>query len=151
MFWYSPFWSLFLDESIDEFLVSDELRKSLALGADSNAFSDEQRNEFIHHVFSHLALGGWICQYEDTLAEYLEATRIRINNLNLIIVYKDFISVRKSSEGKVEVSSRVFKVVGFTSTSPLFSNEHKQNFCYVSVNGIDGGPRVVDVWYHALT
>jgi hypothetical protein len=95
-------------------------------------------------VFKGLALGGWICQFEDGVQEYLETTKL---------VYKDLISVRKGTDGSLEVSSRVYKIIGFemTSKSPLFTNEHIQNFCYVSVKGIGGvGPSVVDVWYHAF-
>ena len=45
-------------------------------------FSDEQRNEFIFLLFRHLCLGGAVCQYEDTVQPYLDATKA---------IYKDLI------------------------------------------------------------
>jgi hypothetical protein len=147
--------NLWIDEYIEPegFLVSDELRKCLARGEESSEFTKEQRNEFIHHVFKVLALGGWICQYEEEISEYLETTKLSESPSSNFKVYKDLVSVRKNKEGALEVTSRVYKVLGFEKTSkcPLFSSEHMQNFCYVSIKGIGGaGPRVLDVWYHAF-
>ncbi|KAJ3391260.1 hypothetical protein HDU92_009120 [Lobulomyces angularis] len=137
-----------LDEYIDPpgFLISDELRKCLAMEASEvyPIFTQEERKEFIFHVFKSLCLGGKICQYEDNISSYLEATKL---------VYKDLISVRKNAKtGDLEVSSHVFKIYGFNqvSKSPLFPMDHPQNFCYLSIKGVDGkGAKVVDVFYHA--
>jgi len=45
-------------------------------------FSEEDRREFIFLVFRHLCLGGAVCQYEDTIQPYLDATKA---------IYKDLI------------------------------------------------------------
>lgn len=140
-----------IDEDIHGFLVSDELRKSLASN-DDKIFSREEQQEFLFHVFKSLSLGGWICQYEDTLEQSLEATKLVYKVKICVFMGKDLISVRKGNHGKLHVSSRVFKVTGFDEVekSPLFASDHVQNFCFVSVKGIGGiGPRVVDVWYHS--
>ena len=45
-------------------------------------FTEEERNEFLFQLFRHLCLGGTICQYEDTIQPYLDATKA---------IYKDLI------------------------------------------------------------
>jgi len=45
-------------------------------------FSAEERNEFLFLLFRHLCLGGAVCQYEDTVQPYLDATKA---------IYKDLI------------------------------------------------------------
>ncbi|KAJ3062258.1 hypothetical protein HDU98_001860 [Podochytrium sp. JEL0797] len=129
-----------LDEYVDSFVVADELRKCLLMPESEtySSFSEEDRKEFVFHVFRALCLGGKVCQYEDEIGEYLGATKK---------VYKDLISVTKDTSGSLVVSSLVFEIKGVASSvSPLFPCEHPQNFCYVSV---DAGKRVVNVWYHA--
>lgn len=128
-----------LDEYVDNFIVSDDLRKCLLMPEFEfyDIFSDVERKEFIFHVFKSLCLGGKLCQYEDSIKEYNESTKL---------VYKDLISVVKDESG-LRVSSHVYKIVGADSAhSPLFPMEHVQNFCYVS---IDAMRRHVNIWYHA--
>ena len=45
-------------------------------------YSTKERNEFIFRLFKHLAIGGVICQYEDTIQPYIEATKA---------IYKDLV------------------------------------------------------------
>ena len=45
-------------------------------------YSDKERNEFVFRLFKHLAIGGIICQYEDTIQPYIDATKS---------IYKDLI------------------------------------------------------------
>lgn len=73
-----------LDEYVDNFIVSDNLRKCLIMPVSESydSFSTEDREEFIFHVFTALALGGKLCQYEDAIKEYTESTKL---------VYKDLI------------------------------------------------------------
>lgn len=40
-----------------------------------SAYSAEERDEFLFRLLRHLALGGALCQYEDTIAPYLDAAR----------------------------------------------------------------------------
>ncbi|KAJ3010277.1 hypothetical protein HKX48_007499 [Thoreauomyces humboldtii] len=130
-----------LDEYHERFLVADELRRCLIVEeAETYAlFGQEEREEFIFHVFKALCLGGKLCQYEDELEPYLNATKL---------IYKDLISVAKDPQtNKLRVSSLVYKVTGLdSSVSPLFPSEHPQNFCYVS---IDPMKRTVSLLYHA--
>lgn len=45
-------------------------------------YSESERSEFIFRLFRHLCLGGAICQYEDTVQPYLDATKA---------IYKDLV------------------------------------------------------------
>jgi len=55
------------------------------------AFTEAERKEFIFHIFMRLAIGGGMCQYEDLIEPYLNATKL---------FYKDLVSVTKDSETK---------------------------------------------------
>jgi len=44
-------------------------------------FSDEERDEFLFLLFRHLCLGGAVCQYEDTVQPYLDATKALYKDL----------------------------------------------------------------------
>eukprot|EP01052_Picozoa_sp_SAG31_P062366 SAG31_NODE_21348_length_552_cov_0.567329_2_plen_68_part_01 len=52
-------------------------------------YSDEERNEFLFKIFSHLVLGGGMCQHEDEIVPYFEATKK---------FYKDLLAVRKNPD-----------------------------------------------------
>ncbi|KAK3739647.1 hypothetical protein RRG08_010147, partial [Elysia crispata] len=92
------------DEFMNEFTISDNLRQML-LNEDSDVyceFSEREREEFLFRVFSHLCLGGRLCQFEDNVNPYLEVTKA---------VYKDLISVQKNPETKeLSILSHVFQV-----------------------------------------
>ncbi|KAA3669967.1 uncharacterized protein DEA37_0006560 [Paragonimus westermani] len=65
------------DEVIAGVLVSDELRKFL-LDEDSEAshvLTEKEKSEFLYKIFFHLSVGGELCQNEDNIKEYSEATR----------------------------------------------------------------------------
>ena len=65
------------DEYYESFLISDELRKCLLMEEFENydIFSEQDRKEFIFHLFKGLCLGGRLCQYEDNIEPYLNTTR----------------------------------------------------------------------------
>ncbi|ORY36014.1 hypothetical protein BCR33DRAFT_491664 [Rhizoclosmatium globosum] len=131
-----------MDEYTDGgFLVADELRKCLLMPEAETypVFSEADRREFVFHVFKAVCLGGRLCQYEDEIGPYLDATKK---------IYKDLISVTKDREtGKLAVSSHVFQIKSLeSSVSPLFPIQHPQNFCYISVDPVK---RYVNVFYHA--
>ncbi|KAL2916999.1 hypothetical protein HK105_203431 [Polyrhizophydium stewartii] len=130
-----------LDEYVDSFLVSDELRKCLLMPEYElyDIFTENDRREFIFHVFKAICLGGRLCQFEDELGPYLDVTKK---------LYKDLITVVKDPQtGRLRVASLIFKIKSVeSSVSPLFPFEHPQNFCYVSIDPIR---RHVNLWYHA--
>ena len=98
-------------------------------------YSEEERNEFLFHIFKSMIIGGASNQYEDYADQYFEATK------NL---YKDLLSVQKNASGDIEILSKVFKVNDLGQGGVLFKTDHQTNYCYVIV---DPMTRIVNVWY----
>ncbi|XP_005102588.2 cilia- and flagella-associated protein 300 [Aplysia californica] len=119
------------DEFIGDFTISDNLRQML-LNEDSDVFcefNEKEREEFLFLLFSHICLGGRLCQYEDNIQPYLEVTKA---------LYKDLISVQKDPETKaLSILSHVFKVCCYDDHGDVFfpsSKLHPQNFAYLVVD-----------------
>lgn len=130
-----------MDDVRDGVPISDMLREMILCDESENAelYPEEERAEFLWHVFERLALGGPCCQFEDRLSHYLEATKR---------LYKEFVSVAKNpATGKIEVASNVFRVSGVTTESGagLFPTTARTNFCYVTLDPLR---RQCKVWYH---
>ncbi|CAL8107580.1 unnamed protein product [Calicophoron daubneyi] len=92
------------DDMIHSVLVSDELRRCLIDEESENyqLIADEERQEFLFQLFSHICIGGELCQSEDNINDYIEFSRR---------LYRDLISVQKCKEGKeVQVISKVYAV-----------------------------------------
>lgn len=129
------------DEVMDDFLISDELRKVL-LDPDSanyRVFSDSQRAEFLFQIFKHLALGGPVNQYEDTIVPYLDMTKA---------FYKELVTVVKDpNTKKVQTASTIFEVIPLAGEDEVFpgNRQHTQTFCYLI---IDNARKQVKLWYH---
>ena len=127
------------DEYLEGMVMGDRLRYALAFEESEyyEIFDDKMRDEFIFRIFQHLVLGGSICQYEDSVNEYLTNTQM---------FYKDLVSVFKDSEtGEIKVGSHIFAITQ-TNESDLYSEaEHPQNFAYVIIDPIHWH---VNVWYH---
>ena len=82
-------------------MVADELREMLVNEDSEHAFvfSDEEKEEFLFHIFKALAIGGTMMQYEDLAAPYFDTAKG---------IYKDFLTVyRNAGSGKVEIANRV--------------------------------------------
>lgn len=130
-----------MEEIVDGISVADRLRYSLIM-EDSEyylIFNENDRKEFLFHLFKNISLGGPICQYEDNVNEYLNATKL---------VYKDLIQVIMDSDTKeIKVISHVFKIKSVQKVN-LFDNDHIQNFFYLI---IDPSNRIVSVLYHKWT
>ncbi|XP_056417520.1 cilia- and flagella-associated protein 300 [Hyla sarda] len=132
-----------LDEYVDDFIVSDELRKVLLL-EDSEKyeiFSPSDRQEFIFLLFKHLCLGGAVCQFEDTVDPYLEMTKS---------MYKELLSVQKDPETKqIKIISSVFKVNASDENGLCYPSPrpHEQTFAYLIVDPLK---RHVVVLYHCF-
>ncbi len=47
-----------------------------------DAYSESEREELMFRLFSHVCLGGEICQYEDNVQPYLDTTKL---------IYKDLL------------------------------------------------------------
>ncbi len=44
-------------------------------------FSETDRKEFLFCLFKHMCLGGEVCQYEDSIQPYLDATKLLYKDL----------------------------------------------------------------------
>ncbi|BFZ00484.1 hypothetical protein BsWGS_03523 [Bradybaena similaris] len=132
------------DEFKDEFAISDNLRQML-LNEDSDVyceFTERERDEFLFLLFSHMCLGGQLCQFEDNVNPYLDVTKA---------VYKDLISVQKNPETKVlSIISHVFKVCCYDDNDEVcFPSQKKQiqDFSYLIVDPLK---RTVICFYHTF-
>lgn len=144
--------------------VSDQLRGVFMLNEDEtecyDAFSEDERSEFLWHVMRRLVAGGAVNQYEDEFEPYKDATRD---------VYKSLVSVgRKKNQQQqsdstsandnsspFEVQSIVALVkdirCGKSSVVKLFfpkdDRTGNHNFLYIIVDPIR---RTCIVWYNAF-
>merc|ERR1712061_831735 len=87
-----------------------------------DAFTEQDRKEFLFKIFSHLVFGGASNQYEDHVEEYFKVTKN---------VYKDLLTVRRAETGDVEIVSNVFKITALGQGGSLFPTDSILNFCYV--------------------
>ncbi|XP_059171136.1 cilia- and flagella-associated protein 300-like [Physella acuta] len=119
------------DEYQEEITISDNLRQML-LNEDSDVycqFNEKEREEFLFMLFSHVCIGGRLCQFEDNVQPYLDVTKS---------LYKDLISVQKNPETKeLSILSQVFKVTCYDDKGGSYfpsSRRHRQNFAYLIVD-----------------
>ncbi|KAG8452974.1 hypothetical protein GDO86_004689 [Hymenochirus boettgeri] len=132
-----------LDEFIDDFTISDELRKVLLVDDSDkyDIFSKSDREDFLFLLFKHLCLGGALCQFEDMIDPYLETTKC---------IYKDLLCVQKDPQTKeVRIISTVFKVSAYDENGMCYPSvrPHEQTFAYLIV---DPMKRHVNVFYHCF-
>ncbi|CAD5116654.1 DgyrCDS5522 [Dimorphilus gyrociliatus] len=133
-----------LDEYIDEFIASDELRKMM-LSEESDyydIFDESEKSELLFRLFRHLCIGGQVCQYEDELQPYLDITKG---------LYKDLVSVVKdSNSNKLKVQSIAFKVTAFEKDGAIYfpsTKNHMQDFAYLIIDPLK---RHVNVIQHVF-
>jgi hypothetical protein len=100
-----------------------------------DAFSKEDRKEFLFRIFMHVVFGGASNQYEDHVEEYFKMTKQ---------LYKDLLTVRRNDSGDVEVVSQVYEAVSLGQGGYLFPKESPLNFCYVILDPI---MRHITFWY----
>ena len=129
-----------LDVQCGDILVSDRLRKLLLdeSSEEWEVFSDQERRELIFHVMQRLAVGGGMNQYDDSIEPYLKLTKA---------LYKDLVTVNKTTGGQLQVSSSTFAIESVAGGSAsLFPRPGPHNFCYVCVDPI---ARHAKLWYAA--
>ena len=127
------------DTYVEDITVSDKLKQAL-LVEDSEAysvFSQDQRDEFLFHIFKRIVIGGSLCQYENTVEPYLEMTKD---------FYKDIVSAAKEPEtNKIYIRSVPVEILSIEKSNLDKIKNHPQNFFYVV---IDPYQRYVHLWYH---
>ena len=127
------------DQVVEDITVSDKLRQAL-LVEDSEpygVFNQDQRDEFLFHIFKRIVIGGSLCQYEERIEPYLEMTKN---------FYKDIVSAAKEPEtGKIYIRSVPVEILSIENSNLYRNKFHPQNFFYVI---IDPYQRYVHLWYH---
>ena len=100
---------------------------------------DTDQNEFLFRLFRHIVVGGSMCQWEDNVRPYLEATRM---------TYRDLLSVAKDAlTGSIRVQSATFQVTALKGeglSAGLFGQPSSHHVCFVI---IDPAKRTAIVWY----
>ena len=94
-----------MDEWYEGIQLGDKMRQAFLWEDDENYEELQQtkyQNEFIFCLFRFLCLGGGMCQFDDRVGEYMEATKE---------TYKDLVMVAKDAEtNEIKTQSFVFKV-----------------------------------------
>ena len=127
------------DQDVEDITVSDKLKQALLIEESEPyaVFSQDQRDEFLFHIFKRIVIGGSLCQYEDRIDPYLNMTKA---------FYKDIVSAAKEPEtGKIYIRSIPVEILSIEKTSLYKNKYHPQNFFYVI---IDPYQRYVHLWYH---
>ncbi len=124
-----------IEDIIDDVPVADELRR-LLFDPDSDNYSvynDRDRQELIFRIFKHVALGGGLCQYEENIQPYLQATKL---------LYKDLVQVRKQdNSNQLVVVSKSFQIQSLETkknkaadeASSLFASSNRFHTCVLSI------------------
>jgi hypothetical protein len=123
-------------------------------------FTEQDRKEFVLHLFQSLVLGGEICQYEDTVSPYLTVTKSIYKDL-IGYVQTDFLLftsapvlicvrvVRDAQTSTIRTTSQVYKVEAAAgSLNDLFPFRHPQNYCYLILDPLR---KLCCFMYHAST
>lgn len=131
------------ETTIDGFLVQDLLMEMLLDEASENSdlFSPKEQRELLYSLFAHFAIGGSLCQREDSILPLLEIAKQ---------CYKDVIGVRKGKSGGVEVVSKAFAISAVhckDGSLELWPEQgNRQNVLWIIV---DPEKRNITVWYSA--
>jgi hypothetical protein len=141
------------EDQIDGIPIADELRKCL-LDRDADTyeiFTPAERQQLLFILFTHLCVGGGLCQYENNVRPYLSVLRL---------LYRDLVSIRTNrNTDQVEIASLVYRVnnivqagVGGAAESPvsIFGDKEKDkhHLCIIS---IDPHKRHITSYYFAHT
>jgi hypothetical protein len=127
------------DQYVEDITVSDKLKQALLI-EDSESYSifeEENRDEFLFHIFKRIVIGGSLCQYENNIQPYLDMTKC---------FYKDIVSAAKDPDsGKIYIRSVPIEILDVEKNNIYKIKNHPQNFFYVI---IDPYQRYVHLWYH---
>lgn len=126
------------EEYYEGILLPDKLKSSLVKEEDENftVWSHDTRREFLFRIFSHIVIGGSLCQYEDYVQEYVNITKA---------FYKDLVTATKDEDSKqIYIRSLVYEIKELNG-HPLFKDFNPQNFLYLS---IDPYQRTVSLLYN---
>ncbi|KAL0281145.1 UNVERIFIED_CONTAM: hypothetical protein PYX00_002221 [Menopon gallinae] len=122
-----------VDDVIDDFMISDELRRMVLDENSDNygLYNEEERKELLFRIFQHFVLGGKWCQFEDKVEPYLDMTKM---------LYKDLVRVERNADTKeIQIRSCCVKaVVKGKQKRAIFPQDadHIQNFAYLLMDPV---------------
>jgi hypothetical protein len=66
------------EEYYEEIHIPDKLKQTLLMEESENycIFNEEIRDEFLFHIFKRIVIGGALCQYDDSVNDYLRMTKL---------------------------------------------------------------------------
>jgi len=122
--------------------IQDKLRAAMCKRdcEEWDAIPEHMRDELLFCVFRHLVLGGAMCQWEDNVEPYLEASKQ---------LYKDLVKARKNADsGQIEITTLAYQVNGVQAPTDLFPTPYApNNWCLVLIDPV---PRHVTYYYHGV-
>lgn len=126
-----------IEEDWEGVPIIDLVRETIMMEASElyDAFSEQERKEFLFRIFSHLIFGGASNQWEDHVEEYFKVTKA---------IYKDTLVVKRNDAGDVQVMSMVAAIKSFGQGGSVFQKDDLRNFCYVIADPL---MRHITVWY----
>lgn len=130
-----------MDETFDGMTVSDSLRELLINPESDNAdvFSEQDRTEFLLHVFRLFVLGGPMCQADINIERYMQMTKD---------LYKELMTVYKNPKtNAIEVSSITYQVSAVEGLQVFPRNSHHNRLFLV----IDPMNHTVTMLYRPFT
>ncbi|KAF6017970.1 C11orf70 [Bugula neritina] len=132
------------EEYIENVCIADQLRNVLLNeeADDYHIYNDSEREEFLFRLFTHLCVGGGVCQYEDTVSPYSSLTKL---------MYKDLVSVQKTPDSQdLHVITQVYKVKVMDDDDIVFpdARDHLNSFAYLLVDPLK---RHVTLFHHKFT
>ncbi|ODN05397.1 hypothetical protein Ocin01_01271 [Orchesella cincta] len=137
-----------------ELEIADNLRKLLLCNEDdiddfediSQTLSEDDRKEFLCNLFSHLVIGGSLCQYEDNVEPYIQTTKLLYKDLIAVASNPQNVDDRVTTVGQdrgdgegLKIISHVYKIHSAVNEfagnkDTLFNRQYLNNFFYVIVN-----------------
>jgi len=128
-----------LEEDYEGVPIWDMVREALLMEESEHyeVLSEDDRREFLVHIFKHVMIGGALNQYEEYLQPYHDLAKS---------FYKDLACVRKNDAGDLEVLSWFLEVTDLGEGGQLFPHPDQEhhNFCYLVVDPV---VRHVTLWY----
>lgn len=114
------------DSYVEDIHISDLLKECMYLEESENwdVFTEEVQKELLFCVFKHIVGGGSLCQFEENVQPYKDATKL---------VYKNLVCARKRQDDEVYIDSFAYRLGNVDGKNPLV-NDHCQTFCYFIVS-----------------
>jgi hypothetical protein len=117
-----------MEEFYDGIGAPDSLRDML-MNEDSDhagVYSEAEQDEFLHHIFKRVSVGGGICQHDENVNPMMGVTKE---------LYRELVNVHRSAKtDEIEVSSLVVEVQAVEGDFELWNRHSVHNKCYLVVD-----------------